>query len=260
MKTRFVVEIRLFIVWVTVKCIPLHYAKFPNKEWTRHKFLKDEFSKGQMQPKIIIKIIKSLDKITIKYLEQVCPKQAHELLSWLLSWNTILPRLILSSWSVICLVRSISQHWIAKKIDSFWRIRFRRYWQYISQYNVYNFKWCIIQLANIFALRSATGTHPHFSIKEILNLGQQWSWSSKFSTPASFKMSKILNFFNPFAKYSPFTSLKRVWLQLTVIHCSTRSRASFFYTKMLVSRVCIFLEDKMSILDCSHRKKLPTSS
>ena len=153
---------------------------------------------------------KSLDKITIKSLEQVCPKQAHELLSWLLSSNTILPNLISSSWSVICLVRSISQYWIAKKIDSFWRIRIRRYWQYISQYNIYNFKWCIIQLPNIFALRSATGTHPHFSNKEILNFGQQWSSSSKFSTPASIKLSYILKSFNHLAKYSPFTSLKRV--------------------------------------------------
>ena len=44
----------------------------------------------QMQPKIIKRITKSWDKNTIKDLEQVCPKQAHDILSWLLSSKTIL--------------------------------------------------------------------------------------------------------------------------------------------------------------------------
>ena len=64
----------------------------------------------QKQPKMINKMTKSWDRNTIKDLEQVCPKQAHDFLSWLLSSKTILPRLILSSWSVICFVSSISQN------------------------------------------------------------------------------------------------------------------------------------------------------
>ena len=61
------------------------------------------------------KITKSLDKNTNKDLEQVCPEQAHDFLSWLLLSQTNLPRLILSSWSVIRLVSSISQLRISKK-------------------------------------------------------------------------------------------------------------------------------------------------
>ena len=64
----------------------------------------------QKHPKMINKITKSWDKSTISDLEQVCPKQAQDLLSWLLSSKTILPRLMLSSWSVICFVSSISQN------------------------------------------------------------------------------------------------------------------------------------------------------
>ena len=51
----------------------------------------------QKQPKMINKTTKSWDRNTVSYLEQVCPKQAQNILSWLLSSKTILPRLILSS-------------------------------------------------------------------------------------------------------------------------------------------------------------------
>ena len=40
------VEINLFIVLVRVKCILLHCTEFPTKQWIRHKFLKDEYSKS----------------------------------------------------------------------------------------------------------------------------------------------------------------------------------------------------------------------
>ena len=76
------------------------------KQWYRHKFLKDEFFISKK--KVINKITKSWVKNTIKNLEQVCPKQAQDFLSWLLSPKTILQSLMLSSWSVIRLVRSIS--------------------------------------------------------------------------------------------------------------------------------------------------------
>ena len=58
---------------------------------------------------------KSWDRNTIRHLEQVCPEQAQDFLSWLLSSKTILPRLILSSWSVICFVSSTSQNEGCKK-------------------------------------------------------------------------------------------------------------------------------------------------
>ena len=49
----------------------------------------------QNQPKITSKIAESWDKNTINDLEQVCLKQAHNLLSWLLSSKTTFLVLIL---------------------------------------------------------------------------------------------------------------------------------------------------------------------
>ena len=71
----------------------------------------------QKQPKMINKMTKTWDRNTISELEQVCPKQDQDFLSWLLSSKTILPRLILTSWSVICFVSSISQKESLKKIE-----------------------------------------------------------------------------------------------------------------------------------------------
>ena len=59
---------------------------------------------------MINKKTKSWDRNTISDLEQVCPKQDQDFLSWLLSSKTILPRFFLSSWSVIFFVSSISQN------------------------------------------------------------------------------------------------------------------------------------------------------
>ena len=54
----------------------------------------------QKQQKNIEKM-KSWDENTIKDLEQVCPKQAHDFHSRLLFANTVLPNLILSSRLII---------------------------------------------------------------------------------------------------------------------------------------------------------------
>ena len=73
----------------------------------------------QKQQKMINKVTKSWDRNTISDLEQVCPKEDQDLLSWLLSSKTILLRIILSSRSVICFVSSISQNESWKKIENF---------------------------------------------------------------------------------------------------------------------------------------------
>ena len=62
----------------------------------------------QKQPKLINNMTQLCDKNAISDLEQICPEQAQDFFSWLLSSNSILSRLILSSWSVICFVNSIS--------------------------------------------------------------------------------------------------------------------------------------------------------
>ena len=53
------------------------------------------------QPQIFKKIMKNWDKNTNKDLEQVCPKQDHDLFSTCWSSETILSKLILSVWSSI---------------------------------------------------------------------------------------------------------------------------------------------------------------
>ena len=69
----------------------------------------------QNQPKLIIKTTKCWEKKTIRDLEKDCPKQNHDLLFWLVSSKTKFPKLIKSSWSVICLVCSIFQYCISRK-------------------------------------------------------------------------------------------------------------------------------------------------
>ena len=55
----------------------------------------------QKQPQTIRSITKNWDKNTINDLEQVCPKQDHDLLSTFRSSKTILSNWMLSVWSGI---------------------------------------------------------------------------------------------------------------------------------------------------------------
>ena len=55
----------------------------------------------QKQPQLIKSITKNWDKNTINDLEQVCPKQDHNLLSTSWSSKTDLSKLVLSVWSSI---------------------------------------------------------------------------------------------------------------------------------------------------------------
>ena len=61
----------------------------------------------QNQPEIIIKIKKNWDKYTNKGL--FCPKQPHDFVSWLWPSKTSSPRIIIPSWSIICLLHSLPQ-------------------------------------------------------------------------------------------------------------------------------------------------------
>ena len=69
------------------------YAAAPIKTLTKTVDSSQVFEKWILQkPAMMInKITKSWDKNTSKYVEQVCPKQAHDFLSWLLSLKTSLP-------------------------------------------------------------------------------------------------------------------------------------------------------------------------
>ena len=108
----------------------------------------------QKQPKMINKMTKSWDKNTISDLEQVCPKQAQVFLSWLLSSKTILPRLTLYFWSVICLVvSSISQNECdRKKSRRFLRIKLVVNTNTINTYKIY--KCCIAHCPYTFVFLS----------------------------------------------------------------------------------------------------------
>ena len=79
----------------------------------------------QKQQKIINKMTKSSDQNTIEGLEQLCPKRNHDFLCWMLTSETQSHRLLVSSWSVICLLCSISQNWtLRKRLNDFERFKF----------------------------------------------------------------------------------------------------------------------------------------
>ena len=135
----------------------------------------------QKQLKMINQMTKSWDRNTISDLEQVCPKQAQDFLSWLLSSKTILPRIIISSWSVICFVSSISQNeCYRKKSCRVERIKLVVNTNTINTCKTY--KCCIAQSPHTFALLSA-----------------QWSLVFLSETvtradPRTVRFDKILNF------------------------------------------------------------------
>ena len=107
MKTRVFVEINLFIILLRVKSILRHCTKIPLKQLNIQKCFKGEFSKSIQRYSTKWK---KVGTETINDLEQVCPKQEQDFISWLLSSETILPRLTLSSRSSICFINSSSRN------------------------------------------------------------------------------------------------------------------------------------------------------
>ena len=100
-KTQFFVEINLFIVLVRVKIIPRHYTEFPSKQWIRHKFLKDEFSRRSqrystksqkvgtiIQLKIGSRIVPN--RPTYFYVDCCCQRQFHLEYYYLLDESSVL--------------------------------------------------------------------------------------------------------------------------------------------------------------------------
>ena len=178
----------------------------------------------QKKQKIINKITKCWEKNTIKDLEHVCPKKAHDFFSWLLSSKTILPWLILSSWTVICLdalyAQFLKKESRRKKLNSFKRFIFRDSDNTFHSTNFTNINAALSSNQTIlpYALHSevwscfwmGSSSKSNFLHQRGLKL-----WDSrnlpKNSTSLSIKLSRILHFSVPFAKYSPFTALRRMF-------------------------------------------------
>ena len=74
-------------------------GKIPTQKVDSSQYLEEEIL--QEQPKIINKMTKSWDKKTIRDLEQKIPEKDHDFLYSLLLSKTILPRILISSWSAI---------------------------------------------------------------------------------------------------------------------------------------------------------------
>ena len=177
-KTRPFIEINIFIVLVKVKCLLLNKTRFSPKQLAHHQFLKDEFPKSnhsystksqKVGTKTLVKIRNRFvsNRPTFLSLDCCCQRQVY-------------PNFFISSWSISCLVRSLSEYWILKKnIGRFWKIKIRRHWQHISQNKLHNFKWCNIQWSAVmlcpmkcsFLSEWVTGATLHFFINEILNFG-----------------------------------------------------------------------------------------
>ena len=220
-----------------VKCIQLHYTKVPNKQL------------------IIIKITKSWDKNKIIDLEQVCRQEDHDFLSWLLSSKTIKPRLLLSSWSVICLVRSISQYWILKKkrLAHFERYKFvdigntfhntnfttlngaLSSYQTILACALYSELWSCVWMSN-----SSKTTFLHQRDLELWDNHDHPSFPPLY--PLNWQISSIFPFF--LETNSPFTSLRWEAHCNPKVHCSTQFRASFLYIKLLALWFVLFWRTK----------------
>ena len=103
-KTQFIVEINLFIVLVRVKCIRFHYTDFSPKQWIRHRFLKDEFSKSNQTYSTKSQKVRTKTQKPGTGLSQTGPR----ICLLLVVLNHILPTILLSSWSITCPVLSMS--------------------------------------------------------------------------------------------------------------------------------------------------------
>ena len=109
----------------------------------------------QKHPKMNNKMTKSWDRNTISDLEQVCPKQEQDFLSWLLSSKTILSRSILTSSSVICFVSFVflKMNAIEKKSRGVERFKLVEITNTTNTYK--NYKCCIVHSPYTFAFLSA---------------------------------------------------------------------------------------------------------
>ena len=88
MKARLFVETNVFLVLVSLKSILLLNKK--NLTQTIDSSEVFERWKLQKQPKRINKTTNGWEETTITYLQQDCPEQVHDFISWLLSSETII--------------------------------------------------------------------------------------------------------------------------------------------------------------------------
>ena len=143
----------------------------------------------QKHPRMINKMTKCWDRNTISDLEQVCPKQAQDFLSWLLSSKTTLPRLMLSSRSVICFVSSVFQNECYKKIMSSWK-------NYFSSKDKYN-----KQVQNLQMLHSPGSIHLCFPLGTMKpcfvseRVTRADPWTVRFDEILNFRATIVIQFF-----------------------------------------------------------------
>ena len=216
--------------------------------------------------------LKHLGQKTIRDLEHGCHKQAHEFLFRLLLSKNILPRFILSSWSVIWFLRSISHYWILEWIGATSEILLRRQIQYIIHYTLQHLQpqvlhcpftkqFCIslCKAKGILLAKWVAGANPHLSIwfYKLLNFGT--AMIIQVLHLFIYTIAQKHAFFNPLQFIQP--------LNLLVKHFGAHCCSNFpcfaqlyatFYTKKFVLCVCIFLEDEKDIPEYSYWYKLPS--
>ena len=118
--TRFLVKYNLFIVVFTSKCTQLQHTKQPPKQLNRHKFSKPEISKNNRRKRK--KWQKDQKKNQSKIANRFVVNSTTIFLCWLLLSKTTIPKLILSTWSLILYAQlligeSVKMNSIVKRLN-----------------------------------------------------------------------------------------------------------------------------------------------
>ena len=146
------VQVHLFIVLLLVICIRLQNTNFLPEQLICPRFWKKLFRKAtnDFQQKR-----KNSGRKHINWSGTGLSQKDPRFLSWLLLSNANLPRLILSSWSVICLLRSFFQNWyLINEWTNSKHLNSKILTKQVTK-KLHKFKLCSVQLPHNFALHSA---------------------------------------------------------------------------------------------------------
>ena len=203
------------------------------------------------QLNIISKHAQSWDKNTFIDLEQVCRKQDHEFLCWLLSSESFSPRLILFSRSNICPLCSVSQFWVSVKILIHNNFVYIDNASHITKFTTSSCALSSYQTVLPRALHSELWSFAWMGNSNKSTFFRQQHYIGNFGTNhdlSNFPPLSPLNcwdsctFLSLLSNFYLLQFWEECWEALCnpKIHCPTQVRASFSYKKTHALRYCFF--------------------
>ena len=136
-----------------VNCILLLYTELPLEHLIRHKF------QGKILPdqsKIINKLTKNWDKKNDQRSGTGLSQTRPRFFLFIVVVRDNFARItIIFLINPLAYLLNFSKENFGIENGSFWKTFLRRYWQWIPQNKIYNFKSCFVQLPSNLALRSA---------------------------------------------------------------------------------------------------------